>query len=56
MDIRNILVPLSGLFAPDDPVSLDVPALQVSTQLAHLFGSQVEVLCALGPAGAEANG
>lgn len=55
MEIRKILVPLSGQYAPEDPASLDAPALQSAVMLARKLNAQVEVLCVIKPAKQEAS-
>lgn len=55
MEIRKILVPLSGQYAPEDPASLDAPALQSAVLLARKLDAEIEVLCVINPARQEAN-
>lgn len=43
--IREILIPLSGRYDPDDPEELDTPALQIGFEVARRFGAHAEVLC-----------
>jgi len=50
LEIRKILVPLSGQYAPEDPASLDAPALQSAVLLARKLDAEVEVLCVIKPA------
>lgn len=50
MEIRKILVPLRGRYAPEDPASLDAPALQSAVMLARKLDAEVEVLCVINPA------
>lgn len=45
MAIRKILVPLSGQYDPEDPESLEKPALETALQLGHRFNAHVEVFC-----------
>ena len=54
MDIRKILVPLSGRFDPEDPGSLDAPALEISVRLARHLDARIEVLSVIGPVGPQA--
>ena len=49
MEIRKILVPLSGRFDVDDPENLDAPALKASLQMARHLGARIDVLCVTGP-------
>jgi len=49
MPIRKILVPLSGRFDPDDPESLDWPALVTGLEVGQQLEAHVEVLCVTGP-------
>tara|TARA_R100001377_G_scaffold67347_1_gene42661 strand:+ start:973 stop:1842 length:870 start_codon:yes stop_codon:yes gene_type:complete len=55
LEILKILVPLSGQYAPEDPVSLDAPALQSAVMLAKKLNAEVEVLCVINPARQEAD-
>jgi len=43
--MRQILVPLSGQYDPDDPETLDAPALKTAFTLARTFDAHVEVFC-----------
>lgn len=45
MTIRRILVPLSGRHDPEDPASLDAPALQAALAVGARHEAHVEVLC-----------
>ena len=45
MPIRKILVPLSGQYDPEDPESLEQPALETGFVLGRRFDSHVEVFC-----------
>lgn len=54
MEIRKILVPLSGRFDPEDPESLDAPALQTAVRLARHLEARIEVLSLIGPVGPQA--
>jgi nucleotide-binding universal stress UspA family protein len=45
MAIRKILVPLSGQHDPDDPESLELPALETGFLLGRRFDAHVEVFC-----------
>lgn len=56
LEIRKILVPLRGQYAPGDPASLDAPALQSAVLLARKLDAEVEVLCVINPAKQEASG
>lgn len=56
MEIRKILVPLRGQYAPEDPANLDAPALQSAVMLARKLDAKVEVLCVINPAKQEASG
>ena len=56
MEIRRILVPLSGRFDPQDPESLDAPALKTSVRLARHLDAGIEVLSVIGPVGPQAAG
>lgn len=56
MDIRKILVPLSGRFDPADSESLDAPALQTALGLARHLDARIEVLSVIGPVGPQAAG
>lgn len=56
MAIKKILVPLSGRCDPDDPQSLDKPALKAGARLARHLDAHAEVLCVIGPSSAKATG
>lgn len=56
MAIKTILVPLSGRLAPDDPESLDSPALRTAARLAQRLDAHAEILSVIGPGSAEAAG
>lgn len=45
MQVRKILVPLSGQYDPADPESLELPALATAFDLGRRFGAHVEVFC-----------
>ncbi len=45
MAIRKILVPLSGQHDPEDPESLELPALETGFVLGRKFDCHVEVFC-----------
>ena len=45
MAIRKILVPLSGRYDPEDPESLELPALETGFLLGRRFDAHVEVFC-----------
>lgn len=45
MTIRKILVPLSGQYDPEDPESLELPALESGFVLGRRFDAHVEVFC-----------
>lgn len=45
MAIRKILVPLSGQYDPEDPESLEQPALETGFVLGRRFDAHVEVFC-----------
>lgn len=45
MPIRKILVPLSGQYDPEDPESLELPALETGFALGRRFNAHVEVFC-----------
>ena len=45
MQIRRILIPLSGRFDPKSPESLDVPALNTGLRLAQKADAHADVLC-----------
>ncbi len=45
MTIRKILVPLSGQHDPEDPESLELPALETGFLLGRRFNAHVEVFC-----------
>lgn len=49
-------MPLSGQYAPEDPASLDAPALQSAVMLAKKLDAEVEVLCVINPARQQASG
>ncbi len=51
MEMRKILVPLSGRFDPEDPESLDAPALQTSVHLARHLNARIEVLSVIAHVG-----
>lgn len=56
LDIRKILVPLKGRYEPEDPASLDAPALQTALKLARHLDAQLEVLSVISPPTKEAVG
>lgn len=56
MDIRKILVPLSGRFDPADSDSLDAPAIQTALRLARHLDARIEVMSVTGPVGPQAGG
>lgn len=56
MDVRKILVPLSGRFDPEDSDSLDAPAIQTALRLARHLGAQLEVMSVTGPVGPQTGG
>lgn len=45
MAIKKILVPLSGQYDPDDPESLEIPALETGFLVGREFDAHVEVFC-----------
>ena len=45
MSIRKILVPLSGQYDPDDPESLERPALETAFRIGQRLRAHVEVVC-----------
>ena len=45
MSVRRILVPLSGQYSPNDPVSLEFPALETGFLVGRKFDAHVEVFC-----------
>ncbi len=45
MSIRKILIPLSGQYDPEDPESLELPALETGFALGRRFDAHVEVFC-----------
>ena len=45
MPIEKILVPLSGQYDPDNPESLELPALETGFVLGCKFDAHVEVFC-----------
>jgi nucleotide-binding universal stress UspA family protein len=45
MQIRRILIPLSGRFDPESPECLDVPALKTGLGLAQKVNAHADVLC-----------
>lgn len=45
MAIRKILVPLSGQYDPEDPESLEKPALETAIALGRRLSAHVEVFC-----------
>jgi len=45
MSIRKILVPLSGQYDPEDPVSLERPALETAFRLGRRLRAHIEVVC-----------
>lgn len=45
MPIRKILVPLSGQYDPQDPESLELPALETGLALGRRYDAHVEVFC-----------
>ena len=45
MAIRQILVPLSGQFDPEDPEALDGPALEAAFYLGRRFDAHIEAFC-----------
>jgi len=45
MSIRKILVPLSGQYDPEDPVSLERPALETAFRIGQRLRAHVEVVC-----------
>lgn len=45
MAIRKILVPLSGRYDPEDPESLEKPALETAFALGRRLNAHVEVFC-----------
>ena len=47
MDIRQILVPLSGQYDPEDPEGLDMPALTFAFLAARQLDAHVEAVCIL---------
>jgi len=49
MPVRKILVPLSGLYDPEDPESLDWPALDTALSVGQQLAAHVEVFCITGP-------
>lgn len=50
MAFRKILIPLSGRHDPDDPESLDLPALAAGFLAARRLDAHAEVLCVTGEA------
>ena len=56
MAIKKILVPLSGRYNPDDPQSLDKPALKTAARLVRHLDAQAEVLSVVGPSNTQATG
>jgi len=45
MPTRKILIPLSGQYDPEDPESLELPALETGFALGRQFDAHVEVFC-----------
>ena len=48
MAIQEILVPISGLYDPEDPESLDEPALKMALFIGSLYHAHIQVLCITG--------
>lgn len=47
--MKKLMTPLSGQYDPDNPASLEAPALRAAFRLAHAFDAHVEVLSIVDP-------